>query len=142
MLEGKGSTVIVVEEVQSVAAISFPQQLAAGIDVIVSSCANSFLGTQATEIVGVGNGGAACGCSCQLPAILPGEGPPGTVIVAGGIAGSSLPLPPQIQGWQCIFRRSLRGVDDERCCLHCKKRFYTQRITAAGNTPDYESQAN
>lgn len=45
MLEGKGSTVIVVEEVQSVAAISFPQQLATGIDVIVSGCANSFLGT-------------------------------------------------------------------------------------------------
>ena len=41
---------------------------------------------QTVSTVGIADIGGSVGSRCQLPPMLPGEGPPGAVIVAGGIA--------------------------------------------------------
>ena len=44
-------------------------------------------GSHTIQIIGIGDGSGAAGCGCQLPAVLPGEGPLGAIVVAEGIAG-------------------------------------------------------
>ena len=87
MLQSIGHTVGIIEEVQGIAAIGLPHQFAAGIEILVRDIANGLAVTKTGQIIGVVNGGTAGYCPGQASAVVPGEGPAGAVIVAGGVAG-------------------------------------------------------
>ena len=88
VLQGIGVSVGIVREIQEVAVVAFPQQLAAGIEIIVgSAAADGFLGAQAVGVVLKGKRSACTACGGKLAAILPGEAPTRAVIIAQRIAG-------------------------------------------------------
>ena len=88
VLEGIGTAICIVEEVQGVAAVGFPEKLITGIVISVDNSINGFRQSLTIGIVGEFNLGVSGGCLVQLLPRAPGEGPPGAVIVAGGIADS------------------------------------------------------
>ena len=81
-------TVGIIREIQEVAAVAFPQQLAAGIEIIVgSAAADGFLGAQAVGVVLKGKRSACAACGGKLAAIFPGKGIAGAVVVTQRITG-------------------------------------------------------
>ena len=80
-------TVGIIREIQDITAVGFPQQLAAGIEIIVgSAAADGFLGAQAVGVILEGKRSAYAACGGKIAAILPGEVPARAVVVTQRIA--------------------------------------------------------
>ena len=89
VLHGEGLTVLVVEEVHGNAgAHGHPHQSAALVIVGVNHTIHSLAVPQAIGIIGVADAAGAVGSGGKLTAVLPREGPPSAVVVAGGVADS------------------------------------------------------
>ena len=90
ILQRVGCALFIIEEVHDVGSATLrpglTQQLAAGIDVVIGNAIYGLTGADTIAVVGVANRSAGFRCACQFPAILPGKGPAGTVIVACRIA--------------------------------------------------------
>ena len=76
----------IVEEVQRIAAKSFPQQSATGIIVSVLNSVDHLTGSQTVGIIGIADGIRSIAGICEPSALRPCECPPCAVVVAGGIA--------------------------------------------------------
>ena len=91
----------IVEEVQSVAAVGFPEQFPTGIEVRVLDPVHGFGGADSVSIVGKTQILRAVGGGFQPFALAPGEGPGGAIVVAEGVADgiylnyTAFPLTPQ-----------------------------------------------
>ena len=83
---GTGLAVLVIVEGHNDVAIGFPEKFAVGIIVGMDDTVHHLGGAKTVGTVGIADIGGSIGSRCQLPPMLPGEGPPGAVIVAGGIA--------------------------------------------------------
>ena len=90
VLQRVGGTIGIVEEVQGVAAIGFSQKLITGIIISVDNSIDCLGQPLAVRIVGESNLGVSGFCPVQLLACTPLKGPPGTIIVAGGVADDAL----------------------------------------------------
>ena len=94
VLHGVGSAVIGIEEVQNISGLigtvvpNLPQQLAAGIGIDAGNSTNRLAGTHTAEVVDIADIGGAVGGGGQGSAVAPAHGPPGAVVIAGGIAGA------------------------------------------------------
>ena len=88
VLQGEGRSAGIVEEVQGVGAVGFPEQLAAGVVVGVGRAVDSLRGADTVVVIGIGDGMASTDGFGQIPAFRPGEFPLGAVVVAGGIAAA------------------------------------------------------
>ena len=88
MLQSKGGAAGIVEEVQGVGAVGFPQQLAAGVVVGVGRAVYSLRCADTVVVIGIGDGMASTDGFDQIPALGPLKGPTGAVVVAGGIAAA------------------------------------------------------
>ena len=83
---GKGSVVLVVQELHYGVPEAIPDQLVAGVQILMDHAVHCLRGADTVQVVGVGNADIAVGSGGQFPAVLPPEGPPGAVVVADGIA--------------------------------------------------------
>ena len=86
VLHGIGQAAGIVEEVNGIGSPGHAHQLTTGIVVAVSNAVHSLAGSQAAGIVGKTQAVASVGSGCKATAVGPGEVPPGTIEVAGGIA--------------------------------------------------------
>ena len=111
VLQDRGIAVGVVEEVQDVVAVGFPQEGIAGVIVGVGYAVCGFGGADAISSIVVADIGGSVGCRLQPSAVAPGEGPAISVVVAGGVAcvgvgidlctGAGAPKAPLCKGsWQ------------------------------------------
>ena len=87
---GKGGTVLVVQELHHRVTETIPDQLVAGVQILMDHAVHCLRGADAVQVVGVGNADIAVGSGGQFPAVLPPEGPPGAVVVADGIAADRI----------------------------------------------------
>ena len=90
MLQRIRSSGCVIEEVQSVIALGFPQQLAACVQVVMHNLVHGFASAQPIEIIGEINCSGIGFRTGQASAVRPGHGPPGAVVIAGGVANSMI----------------------------------------------------
>ena len=88
VIQGVWRAVVVIEEVQNDTSIGLPQQLATGVVVIVYDVIDLLAGTQSVRVIGVGVGNAILLRTGEVSTLLPLEIPPGTVVIAGGVAGT------------------------------------------------------
>ena len=85
---GVGPAVYVIDEIQRGIAVGLSQQLTACVDVVVDFAADGLCAPGTVlEVVSEGKGLSTTGCGSQISSVAPTEGPPGAVIIAGGIAG-------------------------------------------------------
>ena len=89
VLHGVGIAVVVIEEPEHQIVYVHPHQLAPGIVVGVLHAVHRLRGSKPAGVVAVADAGGAVGGGSQLPPVLPGEGPPRPVVVAGGVAAGS-----------------------------------------------------
>ena len=81
-----GNAAGIVEEIEGVAAVGLPQQLAAGVVISVDNTVDGFRGADTVVVVSIGDVGVTAACADQVPAFRPGECPAGAVKVADGVA--------------------------------------------------------
>ena len=117
VLQRVGRAICIIEEVQGIAAVGFPEQLAAGIEVCVLDPVHSFGGADSVSIVGKTQILRAAGGGFQPFALAPGEGPAGTVVVAEGVTDSIYlnytsfqPTPQEKKPWNHEDPRALGWV--------------------------------
>ena len=111
MGQGVGVTAFVVEKVQGVATGGLSHQFATGIEVVVGHTVKHLLRADTVLVIGVGiDISISLGslvvtgfCRNQVPALFPGEVPPGAIIVAGGIAGAIVRDGLPVKGEQKVF---------------------------------------
>ena len=87
VFQGKGPSVGIVDEVQNRAGVILSHQPTAVEDVVIPGAVDSLARTRAVFVGREGDGVGAVRRGQQPLVLTPGEGPPGAVVVAGGIPG-------------------------------------------------------
>ena len=86
--QGVGVAGIAIQEIQSNIAIGFPQELAAGVEIVVGYAVYGLAQAQAVAIIGVSIGICSlCGAD-EVAALSPGKGITAAVVVAQRVAGA------------------------------------------------------
>ena len=84
--QGEGAAAGVVGEVQNHVSVGFPEQFSTGVVVSMFHAIDRLALTQSVQVIGIGNTGVRAGGGGEAPAVRPGEVPPGSIIIADGVA--------------------------------------------------------
>ena len=77
-----GASGVIIEEVQNVGSPCFPEQVAAGVEVVVGYAVYGLAQAQAVTVVGIGIGLAVDGSGGKPSALSPGKGIAAAIVVA------------------------------------------------------------